>query len=226
MNRCIRIQTILSILLLPILVASFGCVSSGKFKDLEKERNALQSQSTELEEEVTALKSANQALATNLAQTEEEAAAMRGTYAELVGELQSEVTSGQIEIQQLVDGIQLNVSDQLLFASGSAALGEAGLAVIGRVGEQIKDERAIVAVEGHTDNAKIGPGLAKRYPTNWELAGARAASVVRHLAENGVPSENLRAVSRGPFDPIASNDTAEGRARNRRTEIILRVLPE
>ena len=81
-------------------------------------------------------------------------------------------------------------------------------------------------MEGNTDNVPVGPELRKLYPTNWELAGARAAEVVRLLADNGVDPATMRAVSRGPFDPIASNDTAEGRAENRRTEIVLRPATE
>jgi chemotaxis protein MotB len=82
-----------------------------------------------------------------------------------------------------------------------------------------------VFVEGHTDNVPVGRRLRERYPTNWELAGARAALVVRALSEGGVEPKRLRAVSRGPFAPIAANDTPENRARNRRTEIILRNAP-
>ncbi len=124
-----------------------------------------------------------------------------------------------------MDGIRLAVSDELLFPSGSAELESGGRDVLIRVAKQIGDEQAIVAVEGHTDNVRIGPSLRKRYTSNWELAAARAAGVVRLLNENGLAGERLRAVSRGPFAPIASNDTAKGRARNRRTEIVLRPVP-
>jgi chemotaxis protein MotB len=206
-------------------LAATSCVSKGKYEELETDRNQHATREAELSDEVAAMKLANQALAQNLSDSEVEAAAMRGTYDQLLTELEGELATGQIEIQQLVDGIQLNVSDKLLFASGSASLNEAGLEVIRRVAEQIKDGGAVVAVEGHTDDQQIGPALRKQFPTNWELAGARAASVVRQLSEHGVPPAQLRAVSRGPFEPIASNETAEGRAKNRRTEIILRLLP-
>ena len=77
--------------------------------------------------------------------------------------------------------------------------------------------------QSHTDNIAVGPRLKQRYPTNWELAGARAASVVRLLSESGVANDRLSAVSFGPFYPVESNDTSAGRARNRRIEI--RLLP-
>ncbi len=74
-----------------------------------------------------------------------------------------------------------------------------------------------IAVEGHTDNVPV----ARRYPSNWELAAARASSVVRLMIELGVEPERLKVVSRAEFAPIASNDNATGRAKNRRIEIQL-----
>jgi chemotaxis protein MotB len=125
----------------------------------------------------------------------------------------------------MVNGVRLQVSDQLLFASGGATLNDKGRGLLGRVASQIADEEAIISVEGHTDTVAISKKLKQRYPTNWELAGARAAIVVRVLSEGGVDPAMLRAVSRGPFAPIADNATAEGRSRNRRTEILLRPIP-
>lgn len=205
--------------LLSVALGSIGCVSSGKY-------DALAAENAKLAVAVVELEAANQGLAAELSNSVTENLTMRGTYDQLLVELEAEVSSGQIEIQQLIDGIQLNVSDQLLFDSGSAALNEAGVEVIGRVAEQVRDERTVIDVEGHTDTDQIGPALRGRFATNWELAGARAAQVVRQLSEDGVTPGRLRAVSRGPFDPIASNDTAEGRAKNRRTEIVLRPMPE
>ena len=196
-----------------------GCVSKGKYTKLEKDRD-------QLADQVTTLQSEKDDLSLGLAAAVAENVAMADTYSELVGELQTEVAAGQVEVMQMRDGIRLNVSQELLFGSGGTALGEKGQDLIARVAAQIKDEGAIISVEGNTDNVPVGPELRKLYPTNWELAGARAAEVVRLLADNGVDPASMRAVSRGPFDPIASNDTAEGRAENRRTEIILRPATE
>jgi chemotaxis protein MotB len=192
---------------------------------LRTERDALAEYTRALERQLESVNTSRDELSAQLSVTEVRVAKMRDTYNRLIGELQAEVTSGQIEIQQLVDGIRLAVSDELLFPSGSAELERGGRDVLIRVAKQIGDEQAIVAVEGHTDNVRIGPSLRKRYTSNWELAAARAAGVVRLLNEQGLVGERLRAVSRGPFAPIASNDTLEGRARNRRTEIILRPVP-
>ncbi len=212
---------------------SLGCVTRATYdglvaqhEALRTERAALVEYTRALERQLESVNLSRDELSAQLAVTEVRVAELRGTYNRLIGELEAEVASGQIEIQQLVGGIRLAVSDELLFPSGSAELESGGRDVLIRVAKQIGDEQAIVAVEGHTDNVRIGPSLRTRYTSNWELAAARAAGVVRLLNEQGLVGERLRAVSRGPFAPIASNDTLEGRARNRRTEIILRPVPE
>ncbi|HEY5658962.1 MAG TPA: OmpA family protein [Myxococcota bacterium] len=215
-----------------VSAASLGCVSRGNYDSLaaqsdktRAERDALADYTRALERQLESVNASRDELSAQLAVTEVQVAELRDTYDKLIGELHSELASGQIEIQQLVDGIRLAVSDELLFPSGSADLDSGGRELLIRVANQIGDEQAIVAVEGHTDNVRIGSALRKRYTSNWELAAARAAGVVRLLNEQGIPGERLRAVSRGPFAPVASNDTSEGRARNRRTEIVLRPVP-
>jgi chemotaxis protein MotB len=80
-----------------------------------------------------------------------------------------------------------------------------------------------VLVQGHTDDVAIRGALAQRFPTNWELAAARAARVVRALEAGGVDPARLAAVSLGEHHPVVPNDTPEGRAENRRIEI--RLIP-
>ena len=208
------------------LIGGLGCVSKGKYNDLKEQKVAIEKNRDVLSEQVIVLEAERDDLSLGLAAAVAENAVMSDTYAELVGELQIEVAAGQVEVMQVRDGIHLNVSQDLLFGSGGTALGAQGRDLIARVAEQIKDEAVVISVEGNTDNVPVGPALRDRYPTNWELAGARAAEVVRLLADNGVDPAAMRAVSRGPFDPVASNDTAEGRAKNRRTEIVLRPVTE
>ena len=84
-----------------------------------------------------------------------------------------------------------------------------------------------ILVIGHTDNKLIRPALAKQYPSNWELAGARAASVVRLFSRSGLSSKRMRAVSVADTQPVPSNKTEDGRAKNRRIEIRVRpIAPE
>jgi chemotaxis protein MotB len=183
-----------------------------------------------LEEKVEALDQVRGELETNLREREsevsrytEEVEQLRQTYGELVSDLESEVTAGRIEIDRLREGLRLNLAQEILFAPGSARLNQRGRELIGRVAERLATAPQRVEVHGHTDDRGIGGALAGRYPSNWELAGARAASVVRLLAERGVPPHRMRAVSFGEFRSVAPNDTPEGRARNRRIEI--RLLP-
>lgn len=150
-------------------------------------------------------------------------ARIQSTYDELVTDLEGEVSAGQIEIERLREGLRLNVSDDVLFATGSADLDDIGRDVLIKVAGQLVDLNDFIEVRGHSDDRKIGGSLATRYPSNWELAAARAARVVRLLESHGVPGSRLAAVSLGPNQPVAPNDSAENRARNRRIEI--RLLP-
>jgi chemotaxis protein MotB len=147
---------------------------------------------------------------------------MQGTYEGLVADLQAEVSKGQILISQLGEGLRVNVSQDILFPSGSARLSGDGEKVLRTVAARLRDLDYAVAVEGHSDNVPISGSLAARYPTNWELAGARAASVVRLFQKQGVDGSRLTAVSHGATQPVADNGTPEGRARNRRIDIRLR----
>jgi chemotaxis protein MotB len=114
--------------------------------------------------------------------------------------------------------------NEVLFATGSANLKPEGQALLKELVGALEEVPYQVIVIGHTDNVPIGPGLAKRFPSNWELAGARAASVVRMMASEGLPPEQMLAISTGDTRPIASNDTEEGRKRNRRIEVRIRPV--
>jgi chemotaxis protein MotB len=157
----------------------------------------------------------------------EEARKLQETFDGLVASLKKELKAGQIEVKQLRDGLRVNVAQDILFDSGSAALDKNGIEILQRVAAELKKSRHQIVVVGHTDNKPIGPALIERYPTNWELAGARAASVVRLFDGSGISVKRLLAVSMADIQPVASNKTVEGRAKNRRIEIRLRpVAPE
>jgi chemotaxis protein MotB len=154
---------------------------------------------------------------------------MQSTYNKMLAQqqaietsLRTEINADQVQIEELEDGIHVRMSSQLLYREGAVELSPQGRAALNKVAPQIAGETYEVDVVGNTDNLPIGPELVGRYPTNWELAGARAAIVVRFLQENSVAPSRLRAISAGQYHPLASNDTPEGRARNRRTELLLR----
>ncbi|MEM9175536.1 MAG: OmpA family protein [Myxococcota bacterium] len=184
----------------------------------------LQERADTLDRDLGNERDAHLRVATELAAREAELASMQSTYDGLVQDLESEVASGQIEIERLREGLRLNVSDDVLFASGSATLDAIGRAVLVKVAAQIQALDDYVEVRGHTDDRRIRGALAKRFPTNWELAAARASRVVRLLESEGVAGDRLAAVSLAANEPIAPNDTANNRALNRRIEI--RLLPK
>ena len=193
-----------------LLAGPLACVTSGTYETMVQERDALANEKEKLQAE--------------LSTQQEEASELRGTYEGLVSDLQSELASGEVQIEQLRDGIRVNVSDEILFPSGSAVLADDGSEILRKVAGQLGQSPHRVEVEGHTDNVPISGGLARRYPTNWELAGARAASVVRLFESTGIDGSRMRAVSLSQFNPVAANDSEDGRARNRRIEI--RLLPD
>ncbi len=202
--------------------------------NLQGDIEALDTEKARLEEQIQQLNSEMGSLGMELdkqkAETvkqQQEAARLESTYNGLVANLKSELAEGQIEIRQMRDGLSVDVAQEILFASGSAKLDKAGQDVLLKVSEQLNKTPYEIFVTGHTDNVKIGPGLIERYPSNWELAAARAASVVRLFEGSGLDVNRLRAVSFGEHHPRDTNDTQEGRKRNRRIEIRLRpVAPE
>ncbi|MNF37959.1 Outer membrane porin F precursor [compost metagenome] len=114
--------------------------------------------------------------------------------------------------------VSFRISSEILFSSGQADLSLAGLAVLRRLVPVLNSTSHVIAVVGHTDSVPVRSG---RYPSNWELSGSRAGGVVRYLEANGVPSNRLRAVAYADTRPLADNATAEGRASNRRVELIM-----
>ncbi len=157
---------------------------------------------------------------------EQEVSNVKKTYENLVQELKKEIEQGDIKITQAVDRLSVNMVEKILFDSGQAEIKKDGLKVIQRVGDILKKvtDRQI-RVEGHTDNMQIGPRLRDKYPTNWELSTARATNVVRYLQDKvGIDPKLLSAAGLADNKPVASNDTPEGRAQNRRIEIVLLPL--
>ncbi len=195
-----------------------------QLEDLREERERLSVEVAQLERTRGELSRNLDRSQKELAVRRQELGRMRTTYDALVSDLESQVAAGEIEIEQLREGLRLNLSQEILFPPGSARLGASGRGVIGTVAARLASLDHRIEVRGHTDDVPITGALARRYPSNWELAAARATEVVRLLAERGVETDRLTAISFGEFRPVASNETAEGRARNRRIEI--RLLPE
>jgi chemotaxis protein MotB len=116
--------------------------------------------------------------------------------------------------------VYVSMSDKLLFKSGSAEVENKGKEAIQKLAEVLNKNNDIgIAIEGHTDNVPIKTPL---YKDNWDLSAARATNVVRLLTdEYKMDPHRLTAAGRGEFSPVADNSTPEGKAKNRRTEIVL-----
>jgi chemotaxis protein MotB len=125
---------------------------------------------------------------------------------------------GQVEMTRKAHDIRLEVKDSLLFESGSAELKTAAATILENLIEILKRHPGRVAVEGHTDNQPIA---TMRYPSNWELSAARASTVARYLIMHGVASDRVHAVGYADTRPRSANETAEGRARNRRVTLVM-----
>lgn len=119
--------------------------------------------------------------------------------------------------------VYVSMENKLLFESGSWTVGSEGKKAVDLVGKVLGDNPEIsVLIEGHTDNDKITGTIGGGVENNWDLSTKRATAIVNILSANAkVKKENLTAAGRGEFAPLMSNDTAEGKAKNRRIEIIL-----
>lgn len=157
------------------------------------------------------------------AQQDRALAATKKTYDSLVSQLQNEITEGQVAITNIKGKLSVNVAEKLFFDSGKTEIKLHGREVLQQLGAILsKLENKQIRIEGHTDNVPIGSQLKDRFPTNWDLSAARAIQVVRFLhEESAVPAELLSATGYGQYFPIASNDSADGRAKNRRIEIVV-----
>lgn len=136
----------------------------------------------------------------------------------LASKLKTQDESGQTRIN-LGD-----LANALHYESGEAAIKSEGYKVLDQLIEYLHSsaDTRLIRVEGHTDNVEIGPSLKSRYPSNWELAKARANGVVRYLVEKGgLDSARLSAVGYGDSKPAGTNASEEGRTKNRRVEILL-----
>jgi chemotaxis protein MotB len=125
---------------------------------------------------------------------------------------------GEFKVSYEVIGIRLILQEKILFPSGSAEIKPETYPILDKLYEILKDLPNPVEVEGHTDSIPIS---TEKFPSNWELSTARASSIVRYFIAKGINPERLKASGYADTKPIASNATPEGRAQNRRVEIVI-----
>jgi chemotaxis protein MotB len=133
-------------------------------------------------------------------------------------EFDSLIDQDVVNLQVSDQWIELSMRDSLLFGSGQAEPHYDAFPVMDSIAGIIRDTDNAIRVEGFTDNRPIRTG---RFPSNWELSAARASAVVRMLAAEGVAPSRMAAVGYGAYQPVARNDTDEGRRRNRRVVLLI-----
>lgn len=186
--------------------------------DLKNTREDLRRTENELKTREGELKKVEGELKVKETQVKEQSDA----YTRMQDAMKAELDSRQVALKELEGRLTLTMVESILFDSGKADVKEEGVNTLKKVAEVLKgtsDQE--IAVAGYTDNVQIIGRLAKTYATNWELSAARAISVVKILAAQGVDNTLLSATGYSEYRPVADNDTPEGRAQNRRMEIIL-----
>jgi chemotaxis protein MotB len=161
-----------------------GCVSQGKYDDLQAQNQQLQQQNASLSQELAAEKT---------------------------------------QVSRLQGAIKYTVNSDLLFRSGSWEMRPQGKQIIARMAAKLAPtQQNKILVNGYTDNTPVGPELQRQGITsNQDLSQKRAESVMAFLISQGVKPDLIEAHGYGDAQPVASNDTAKGRAENRRVELTL-----
>jgi chemotaxis protein MotB len=128
----------------------------------------------------------------------------------------------QVEIMHEAKHIRLEIKDTLLFESGSADLKAQAATLLESLVGMLQRHTGWLSVEGHTDDQPIATA---QYPSNWELSAARASTVARYLVMYGIAAHRVQAVSYADTRPRSTNDSPEGRARNRRVTLVMYPSP-
>jgi len=198
--------------------------------DLRRENDALAARLTELGENVESLRTRASSLEGDLTAAERERDELRererqanerlATFRAMLERFRSMIDSGRLRVSIVRNRMVVELPDNVLFDSGQAELKPEGAATLAEVASVLASiEGRVFQIAGHTDNVPI---RSRRFPSNWELSTARAVVVARYLIDNGnMTADRISAAGYADTVPIESNDTEEGRGRNRRIEIVL-----
>ncbi len=195
-----------------------ACVSNSKYqKDLTGKQNEIDSLNRVQTELKASLDDVKKAYNEMLARRAEEQKRLQ-EFKNLTSKFQQLIDSGTLKVK-IVDGkMVVSLGSDILFSSGSAQLSEKGAETIKAVATEMGSiQGRDFQIEGHTDNIPI---KSENY-TNWDLATARALSVLKIMVNNGMPKNKISAAGFSDTKPIANNATSQGRAQNRRIEIVI-----
>lgn len=154
-----------------------------------------------------------------LSRRKEEAEARVAEFKNLLAKFRSLIDAGKLKVRIVAGRMVVVLATDVLFASGSANLSRDGKAAIAEVAQLLASiPKRSFQVEGHTDDVPIATAI---FPSNWELAAARALTVLKTMVDAGMPSERISAASYASFAPATANSSPEGRSANRRIEITI-----
>jgi chemotaxis protein MotB len=213
-------KSVVFFLFMSVLIITSGC----GMKQLREENE-------QLKEEVARLQQVERDYGDKLQQverlSEEEKAALRTEMSEMRARLdeslQEQITQNEALVQKVKDLTVVEIGEAALFGSGQADLTPSGAKVIRQMTEVLRQYPDYhIRVEGHTDSVPIGEKLKSQFASNWELSTARATTVIRYMIHGlGMDPDRLSAVGYAQFRPITSNDTQQGRAKNRRIRMVV-----
>lgn len=151
---------------------------------------------------------------------EDELSRLKDTKSILEDRLSREIEDKQVKLTMEDKGLVVTFVAEVLFDPGKAELKKDSLPILSKVADILKEEEKShnISIEGHTDNQPI---KYSGWKSNWELSSHRALGVLTYLEQEGVSPERMAATGYGEYKPVASNDSAEGRAVNRRVEIVI-----
>lgn len=198
---------------------------SARNEEISSLNQQLAQRNKDLASGITDYRSRSMTLETELIKKEAKLSEIQKTYNDLTRDLKKEIDAGNVKIEELKGMLKVNVVSEVLFRSGSDEIISDGKGILDKVAKtlaSIKDKR--IEIQGHTDDRRITGKLTQIFPTNWELSTARASKIVRYLEDYGLDPSKLSAAGYGSNHPVASNDTEEGRQKNRRIEIVLLPL--
>ena len=202
-----------------VLLFSFSVIDAKKFeaiiRSFQGSLSVLDSGKTIDEDQYI-----SQALQSNrLLREQQEAESMEWLYRQLDEYIQQNNLEGTVVLGVEERGLLIRFKDQVLFDSGKAIIRKDGEPIVQSIGEILKQNDRAIRGEGHTDNVPMHSLL---YPSNWELSTARAVNVVKFFIEKvGIAPTRLSAAGYSEYHPIADNDTAENRQKNRRVDVVI-----
>ena len=200
-----------TVVLLAVTLSFVGCVPKSQYLELEDQYSACNA-ALDSEKEKTAQ------VADQLEKMKKRSKARVKAFLDLLDEFRPLIDRGILEVTVEKGSISIGMAADVLFPSGSAQLSEEGESNIGEVARLLgrRTDREF-QVQGHTDTDPIN---SADFPDNWHLGAARALNVMQFMVSSGMSAEQLSAASFGQYEPIASNDSDDGKAANRRIEIV------